>query len=178
MNKPRYIRWEPTFYARNLTDVPPSFFIKQHVRVICCDLDNTLAAYDELLPRKEVLHWVNLIQESGIDFILVSNNRETRVEPFAQTLGVSYLAKAGKPFQDKLLIFLTKKGYSKDEVMIVGDQLLTDVWLANRLGIKSMFVEKLVPYDHWPTIPNRFFESRIKRYLFKMNRMHDWRKLP
>ncbi len=173
--KPRS-RWQPTFYAPSLFDVTPNFFIEQGVNYLCCDLDNTLAPFDEALPRATVKTWVRSLQDRGLTFLIISNNKEARVKPYADALGVDYLAKTGKPFQDKLLMFLKEKGYPKDKVMVIGDQLLTDVWLANRLGLPSLFVEKLVPYDHWPTKPNRWIESFIKRHYHRHHRFNHWRK--
>lgn len=172
---PRKSPWQPSFYAPNLFEVTPEFFLAHGITVICCDLDNTLAPYDELKPRHEVQAWVASLIKAGLTFYIISNNQEARVKPFAKALGVTYLAKTGKPFRDKLLIFLTKKGYPKDKVMVVGDQLLTDVWLANRLGYKSLFVEKLVPYDHWPTKPNRLIEGILKKRYHRLHRFHHWR---
>jgi HAD superfamily phosphatase (TIGR01668 family) len=167
--------WIPTFYAPTLFEVKPAFFKKQHIQFLCCDLDNTLAPFDELTPRAEVNQWVQSMKDAGLTFLIISNNKETRVKPFAESLGVDYLAKTGKPFKDKLLIFLKQKGYPKDKVMVIGDQLLTDVWLANRLGMKSLFTEKLVPYDHWPTRPNRLIESILKRRYHRQHRFTHWR---
>ncbi|MEY3431722.1 MAG: hypothetical protein RIS53_620 [Bacillota bacterium] len=168
--------WQPTFYAPKLTDVTADFFIKKGINVLCCDLDNTLAPYDELKPRKAILTWIQKMKAAGLVFLIISNNDEKRVKPFADVVGVDYLAKTGKPFRDKLLIFLTKKGYAKDKVMVIGDQLLTDIWLANRLGMQSLFVEKLVPYDHWPTKPNRLIESWLKKRYRRQHRFHHWRE--
>ena len=167
--------WQPTFYAPQLIEVTSDFFIKQGITTLCCDLDNTLAPYDELKPRRTILNWIEKMKKAGLIFLIISNNDEERVKPFADAVGVDYLAKTGKPFQNKLLMFLAKKGYAKEKVIVIGDQLLTDVWLANRLGMKSMFVEKLVPYDHWPTKPNRLIESCLKRRYRRQHRFHHWR---
>jgi len=43
------------------------------------------------------------------------------------------------------------------------------------LGMKSLFVEKLVPYDHWPTKPNRFIEHWLKKRYRRQHRFHHWR---
>jgi HAD superfamily phosphatase (TIGR01668 family) len=170
-----YSRWLPSFYAPQLFQVTPNFFKQQQIQYLCCDLDNTLAPYDEMTPRENVKQWVNTLIAAGLTFLIISNNDEQRVKPFAASLGVDYLAKTGKPFKDKLLIFLKQKGYAKDKVMVIGDQLLTDVWLANRLGMKSLFTEKLVPYDHWPTKPNRLIESLLKRRYHRQHRFTYWR---
>jgi HAD superfamily phosphatase (TIGR01668 family) len=175
MNHKQSSRWVPTFYAPSLFEVTPQFFHQQQIQYLCCDLDNTLAPFDEATPRPNVTQWVKTMIASGLTFLIISNNAERRVKPFAAALGVDYLAKTGKPFKDKLLIFLKQKGYPKDKVMIIGDQLLTDVWLANRLGMKSLFTEKLVAYDHWPTKPNRLIESFLKRRYHRQDRFTLWR---
>lgn len=167
--------WLPTFYAPRLFDVTADFFKRNHIQYLCCDLDNTLAPYDEMKPRPEVKRWIQSMIDAGLTFLIISNNDESRVQPFAAKLGVDYLAKTGKPFKDKLLMFLKQKGYAKDKVMVIGDQLLTDVWLANRLGMKSLFTEKLVSYDHWPTKPNRFIESFLKKRYQRQHRLNLWR---
>jgi HAD superfamily phosphatase (TIGR01668 family) len=175
MKRKQTSRFVPTFYAPTLFEVTPEFFQRQHIQYVCCDLDNTLAPFDEMTPRPKVKQWVKTLIDAGLTFLIISNNDEQRVQPFAASLGVDYLAKTGKPFKDKLLIFLKQKGYPKDKVMIIGDQLLTDVWLANRLGMKSLFTEKLVPYDHWPTRPNRLLESLLKRRYHRQHRFIHWR---
>jgi HAD superfamily phosphatase (TIGR01668 family) len=175
MKRKQTSRFVPTFYAPTLFEVTPEFFQRQHIQYVCCDLDNTLAPFDEMTPRPKVKQWVKTLIDAGLTFLIISNNDEQRVQPFASLLGVDYLAKTGKPFKDKLLIFLKQKGYPKDKVMIIGDQLLTDVWLANRLGMKSLFTEKLVPYDHWPTRPNRLLESLLKRRYHRQHRFTHWR---
>ena len=175
MKRKQTSRFVPTFYAPTLFEVTPEFFQRQHIQYVCCDLDNTLAPFDEMAPRPKVKQWVKTLIDAGLTFLIISNNDEQRVQPFAALLGVDYLAKTGKPFKDKLLIFLKQKGYPKDKVMIIGDQLLTDVWLANRLGMKSLFTEKLVPYDHWPTRPNRLLESLLKRRYHRQHRFTHWR---
>ena len=175
MKRSQTSRWIPTFYAPTLFEVTPDFFQRQHIQYICCDLDNTLAPFDEMTPRPMVKKWVKNLMDAGLTFLIISNNDEQRVQPFAASLGVDYLAKTGKPFQDKLLMFLKQKGYPKDKVMVVGDQLLTDVWLANRLGMKSLFTEKLVAYDHWPTKPNRFIEAFLKKRYHRLKQFNHWR---
>lgn len=164
----------PTYYAPKLTEVTPAFFHALGVTTLLCDLDNTLAPFDELTPRPAIKTWLETIQKSKLTIAIISNNKPRRVLPFANAIGVESLTKTGKPFSNKLLKFIQEKGYSIDKVMVIGDQLLTDVWLANRLGIKSLFVEKLVPYDHWPTKPNRLIEGCIKKRLLRHHQLRHW----
>jgi uncharacterized protein len=167
-------RFQPTFYASSLTKVTPAFFKKHGYVYLCCDLDNTLAPYDELTPRPEMIRWLETLKQSGLSVLIISNNDAKRVQPYADAVGLPWLAKTGKPFRNKLLKFLQQKGYAKEKVILIGDQLLTDVWLANRLGIHSLFVERLVNYDHWPTWLNRLIEKRLKARLNRMKALKHW----
>jgi uncharacterized protein len=167
-------RFTPTFYAPNLFAVPADFFLTQKVQYLFCDLDNTLAGYDQLVPDQTIHTWVKHLIDAGLTFLIVSNNAPARVTPYATALNVASIAQAGKPFSGKLLKFLQQKGYPKEEVMIIGDQLLTDVWLANRLGVRSLFVDKRVQYDHWPTKLNRILEAKIKRRLIRKQQLKHW----
>ena len=57
--------------------------------------------------------------------------------------------------------------YDFSEVAAVGDQILTDVFGANRSGITSIFVESLTPEDRFLTRINRKFEKMILNNLKK-----------
>ena len=60
-----------------------------------------------------------------------------------------------------------KLNLTKDEVVMVGDQLLTDVAAANQAGIRSILVRPLLNTDKWDTRINRFFERRVWKSLNK-----------
>ena len=62
------------------------------------------------------------------------------------------------------------------EVVMVGDQLLTDVWSAHNAGMRSILVKPLIETDQWNTKINRFFEKGVKRNMLKDNPQLQWRK--
>ena len=49
--------------------------------------------------------------------------------------------------------------FSREEILFVGDQLLTDVWIAKRYGLRAVVVEPIQKRENW------FF--RFKRVLEK-----------
>lgn len=176
MTPNRLKKFTPTFYQPLVFSIPLKALKAEGIRIILCDLDNTLAAFDEKTPSKKVISFVEACHQAGFTFIIVSNNKSDRVLDYATLLKVPFLSNAKKPFPAKVLKFLDEKGYDKKEVVIIGDQLLTDVWLAYRLGIRSIFVNPLVPYDHWPTRINRFFEKRIKKQLLDHQLLKPWKE--
>jgi uncharacterized protein len=165
--KPRFRAFTPTFYAIRIFDIPLTEVFLRGYRHLFIDLDNTLAAYYEMQPSALTLAFLRACDHAGFTVTITSNNKEKRVAPFALACQVPYVANLGKPFSRKILKYCEEKGYAKDRIMVIGDQLLTDVLFANRLGFASLFVEKLVNVDHWPTRLNRLIETPIKRYLFK-----------
>lgn len=166
----------PYAHALNIYDINPSFFKKEGIKVILCDLDNTLDSYRATSPRQEAFELKDELNKSGIKLIIISNNREKRVKPYAEKLGVAYLSKAGKPFKKRISRFLKENCYNLDEVLLVGDQLMTDIKCAARLGIKSILTEKLVHEDQWTTHINRLFDKPLRRRLLKRGLLIDWRK--
>ncbi|ELU70278.1 YqeG family HAD IIIA-type phosphatase, partial [Streptococcus pneumoniae] len=53
--------------------------------------------------------------------------------------------------------------YDKKEVVMVGDQLMTDIRAAHRAGIRSILVKPLVQHDSIKTQINRTRERRVMR---------------
>ena len=91
-------RYIPDFYAQNIFDVPVSFFKEHNIKIILSDLDNTLDSYKILIPSSRVVELKNKLNENNIELVLISNNKEKRIKPYATRLGVKYLYSSGKPF--------------------------------------------------------------------------------
>lgn len=60
------------------------------------------------------------------------------------------------------------------EIAVIGDQVMTDVWGANRSGMYSILVEPINENDIWVTKINRMFERRILKKYLKTNEKKDW----
>ena len=68
--------------------------------------------------------------------------------------------------------------YKPEDICAVGDQLVTDVYGANKMGITSVLVNPMSPKDFFTTTFMRFFERKImkvlgKKDLFKKGRYYD-----
>lgn len=170
MNK----RFIPTFYAKKIYDVKPDFFVEENVKTLILDLDNTLASYRALLPSKQTLTYIAALKAAGITVFLISNNKDKRVKDFAAALDVHYLASAQKPFTKKISAFIEQQNIAKDTLMLVGDQVLTDVQVANKLNVRVLLCDKLVKEDQWTTKFNRLLDRPIRRSLRRKNLLKEW----
>ena len=168
-------RFIPFAHAQSIYEVPVEFFLNNGVMLLLIDLDNTLDSYRLYEPTERAVQKINVIKEAGITPIIVSNNREKRVKKYADTAGVECIYSAHKPFSRRLRNFLAKKNVQATEVMLVGDQLMTDVLAARGAHIRVLLTEKIVKEDQWTTHINRLFDRPIRKHLKKKGKVPDWR---
>ena len=165
----------PFAHAQSIYEVPVDFYLNNGVKVLLIDLDNTLDSYRLHEPSENAKEIVSKIKETGVIPIIVSNNREQRVKHYADLAGVECIYSAHKPFSKRIRKFLERKGVSPTEVMLVGDQLMTDVLAARGAHIRVLLTEKVVKEDQWTTHINRLLDRPIRRHLRKKGRLPDWR---
>lgn len=143
-------------------------------KAILTDLDNTLIAWNDKHLTERALVWIDGLQSNDIPVIVISNNTKNRVHLATQQLDSPVIASAKKPFKFGLKRALRLVGVPKSEVLLVGDQMITDVIGANRIGIDVALVKPLVQSDAWNTKLNRYIESKILNYLMKKNPEMKW----
>mgnify|MGYP000033292519 FL=1 len=78
---------------------------------------------------------------------------------------ISFIAKARKPLPIGINKELKELNLQKDQVLMVGDQLITDMQAGNLAGVATVLVKPLVETDKWNTRINRFFEKFIFFFL-------------
>ena len=99
--------------------------------------------------------------QNFVPVVVVSNNKHSRVERAVDKFGVDFVSRAMKPFTRGIKIAIDRYGFDPTEVVMVGDQLMTDIRAAHRAGIKSILVKPLVTSDAWNTKINRWRERRV-----------------
>jgi HAD superfamily phosphatase (TIGR01668 family) len=171
-------KFRPNKYYTNVFSVDFNKLKNQGIKVVACDLDNTLVPHDIKEANEEVQELINKVKSLGMDFVIISNNHEKRVSNFAGGLDIQYYYDARKPLPKVMKKILSKYHIKKNELALIGDQIMTDVFGANSFGITSILVTPLAKRDIIWTKPNRFMEARIikrldKLNLFKIGRYYD-----
>ena len=165
----------PFAHAQSIYEIPVDFFIKNNVKFLLIDLDNTLDSYRLYEPTDRAIQLVEEIRKAGIVPIVVSNNTGKRVSSYANALGVEYINSARKPFSGRLRKFLEGKGIKPEEAMLVGDQMMTDVLAARGAHLRMVLTEKIVKEDQFTTHFNRLLDRPIRKHLRKKGKLPDWR---
>lgn len=140
---------------------------KRGIKAVITDLDNTLVAWDQSNATAEIIEWLTSLKEAGIKVTIVSNNNELRVKAFSEPIEMPFISKANKPlgsaFRRAMRLMQTKK----EETVVVGDQLLTDIFGGNRQGIHTILVIPVATNDAKITSFNRNLERFIMNKLRK-----------
>ena len=164
----------PTFHAKNIYEIDLNKFVSMGIKYVFCDLDNTLDSYRQKTPTPKAVEFKEKLNKLGIELIIVSNNTGNRVKLYSETLGVPYFSRIGKPFIRRINKIIKEKGYSKDEIISIGDQVVTDISFANKAGIKNILTDKLVKEDQPTTHFNRLFDRPLRRCLKKKNLLKEF----
>ena len=168
------IKLTPTWFIKEYSSISIEFLKKQSIKTIFADIDNTLVDWDELDTNDTLQTWVQQLKENQIEIILVSNNRKNRIERVAEQLGVPYVFPGLKPLHKGFKEALSQTTATKDEIVMIGDQLLTDILGAGTFGIKTILVKPLKLSDAKKTRINRFFENLILTILYGKNYSEKW----
>ncbi|OEH93670.1 YqeG family HAD IIIA-type phosphatase [Bacillus solimangrovi] len=158
-------KFMPDQHAKSIFEIKPEDLIEKGVRGVITDLDNTLVEWDRPDATPELTNWFTEMQENGISVLIVSNNNEARVRTFAEPLGVPYIYSARKPMRLSFKKALKKLGMKKEEVVVIGDQLMTDVLGGNLTGVHTILVVPVAQSDGLFTRVNRQFERRILNWM-------------
>ena len=161
----------PTIYKETVFDVDYIKLYESGIRLILTDLDNTLVSYKDGEVNEKLLKWLEDRKVEGFEIMIISNNSSVaRVKDFAEKLGIPYVARATKPLKrgfKKVLKLATRK-YSPNEIVAIGDQLMTDVFAANRMNYTSILVKAIDrKTEKWTTRFNRILESHVLKVLEK-----------
>ncbi len=158
-------RFYPTFYIPSIFELDLALLKQQGIKGIIFDIDNTLVSYDTPQPNEALMTFFEHLKSEGFQLCLVSNNTEDRVVKFNEHLKLFAVHKAAKPRRRALKKAMAFMQLTESQVAMVGDQVFTDVWVANRVGVTAILVAPVSPKDEWITKVKRGIEKRvIQRY--------------
>ncbi|MGL5206659.1 MAG: YqeG family HAD IIIA-type phosphatase [Acidaminococcaceae bacterium] len=158
----------PDYRCTRISEIPITWLQREGIKAIILDLDNTLLPWDANMPAEENLSWVQRVKAAGIRVVLLSNNGGERLHNISQKLGVEAIGWGIKPLSrgfKRALRFLNVQ--SNNEVLVIGDQLLTDVFGAKKMKFKVIWVESLSSKEFAFTRITRKVESIIIKRLTK-----------
>ena len=162
----------PSEHVKSIFEIKPEALKEKGIKGIITDLDNTLVEWDRPSATPKLIEWIEEIRSHGILVTIVSNNNETRVRSFSDPLGIPFIHQARKPMGRAFRKAIKQMGIKREEAVVIGDQLLTDVLGGNRNGFHTIMVVPVAQSDGFFTRINRRIERRILAFLRKKGMLH------
>lgn len=157
----------PKLYLNSVKEITLDVIKENNLKGIILDVDNTLVDYYKQIPEG-IKEWAIKMKQNDIKLFIVSNsNNRKKVESIAKALGVEYINFALKPFKHGFLKAARIMNLENDKIAVVGDQIFTDVFGANRNKMYSILVKPLNEKDLFVTRLNRLLEKKIIKKIEK-----------
>lgn len=161
---------KPDFVLHRITEIPFDWLKKNDIRGVLVDLDNTLTSYHSEDIPQENLTWLYSLIELGIPFLPFSNARSYRIENFCKLFGIENPGLAFKPMNIGLRRVLRFIKVPRKNLILIGDQVFTDVLAGKFAGIRTILVDPVSKTTEFPaTKVMRIIERAIGRGKWEYN---------
>ena len=158
----------PKSYFNKIVDIDVNFFIEKNIKAVLLDIDNTILDKRHNMVQG-LEEWVKTRKENNIKICILSNtNKKKKAQNLSDKLEVPFIYFAKKPL--KFGFKKAKKILEIEDnktIAVIGDQVLTDVFGANRCKMYSILVKPLKKEDIFVTKINRLIEKQILKSYFK-----------
>ena len=158
----------PDKYYKTIFDINFDLLKKENIKNIFFDVDNTLLKYTEDIPNKQVLELIKKIEKMGFNCHLFSNSNSKRINNIKEAFGVFAYTSCKKPLKKNYKKVLNQ--FKTEECIFVGDQLMTDVYGAKRMGFKVILVDSIDKAEPFTTKVWRLLEKRVLKKLGKQQK--------
>ena len=154
-------KYIPKMYKKSIYDIDYEKLKKNNIKCLMFDLDNTLLGINTNIPDKDTCNLIKKLKTDFKVFVLSNNSSKKRLNEVSKNLDIEVVGSAMKPFSKGFNKIKNKYNFSKEEMCIIGDQILTDILGGNKYGIYTVLIDPLPIKELKVTGINRFFE-RIK----------------
>lgn len=141
------------------------------IKGLILDIDNTLVPPFMKEADKNALNWIDKVKDNGFKLCIVSNATKRRVNRFNENIGLEAIYRASKPVGRAFRKALKLLNLKACEAAVVGDQIFTDIYGGNRLGIYTILVRSINKKESIFVKLKRYPEKYIlRKYSEKKNR--------
>ena len=159
-------RFFPDDYVKSTYVIPFEKLYEEGIRGVIFDIDNTLVPHGAPADKRAEELFARL-KRIGISSCLLSNNQEPRVKMFNKNINTNYIFNAHKPSVKNYEKAMKIMGTDKSSTLFVGDQLFTDVWGAQRTGIRNILVQPIHPKEEIQIVLKRYLEKIVLHFYKK-----------
>lgn len=162
-----YQKCIPDYYFKSIFEIPYHTLKEQGINTLFFDLDNTIISYDEEVLSKKQIELLEGLSKT-FKIAVLSNSGYSRVSTALKNTTFSYVYHSVKPLKYGFKKGLKITNSKRNEVLVIGDQLMTDVLGAHRVDLKVALIESVKrKSDRKITKFNRKIEKFVLKKIMK-----------
>lgn len=145
---------------------------KRGIRLLLCDIDNTLACHTDTHCRPQAVKFLKAVQKQGIDVVLFTNNTKkhaNRVMNGCPDFVMHWLC--CKPLPFSFWFEMIRYRLKPSQVAVMGDQLFTDMLGGHLAGAFTILSSPLYEDEPKDTQLMRHLEKPVFARLEKQGRL-------
>lgn len=169
-------KFKPTWMISEIYNISPTKLDDMGIKAVFSDLDNTLIPWNNPDGTPQLRNWIKDLEKNNIKLVVISNNKHSRVKRALKSLKLDFISRSCKPMSRGIKAALKKYNLDRNQVIMVGDQLITDVWASNNSKVRSVLVKPLIESDAWNTKPNRMMETVLWKLLKRKYNDLNWQE--
>ncbi len=144
---------------KSVKDIDFKQLLSEGKRVFLFDFDNTINVWKSNIVPKEIEVIFKYLLSNNASVFIVSNGKRRKLE----INNVKIIWRALKPLPFKVMMRLKKYLKNKDEIVVIGDQIFTDILFGKLIGAYTIKVEPLDTNKEFLTTKIfRFFEKLFR----------------
>lgn len=151
----------PKMYQKNIYTINYPKLKEKGIKLLIFDLDNTIGSVQEEVMNNRTVDFLNKLA-SDFTIVIASNSKEERVKKFCSPVNFYYVSFALKPTSKSFMKIKKKYHIAYQEMAMIGDQIITDIFGANCLNIYTILVDP-INNDLKITSLNRKLEEIINK---------------
>lgn len=159
-------RFFPREYVDTIHSIDFGDLWRRGFRGLIIDIDNTLETFDIPLPSQPVINLLQTLKNQGFSIVLFSNNSRERVSKFCENLDIPGIWRARKPGKKGIRRALIRLNLPADKAVLIGDQIFTDCWGGNRMGIYTILTRPIAKRDEW-TVRLKRLPEKLVLYMYE-----------
>jgi HAD superfamily phosphatase (TIGR01668 family) len=138
---------KPDYYYNDVLEIKQDMLREKGIKGILFDIDNTLTKTNSKETDKKIKDFLINLSENGMKILLLTNANKDRVKRFDLNDSFPIIHSALKPFKTSFKKALKILNVKNTDIMMVGDQIFTDIYGGNRMKMKTILIRPIKIYD-------------------------------
>ncbi len=157
----------PDGYYKDIYSIDYKKLKKQGIKYLLFDFDNTIIEMNKYSYTKKHDELFKTLKKDFNIAIISNTINKQKIEDFTKKCGIEYILLALKPLKRGFKKVIKENKLKSEEICMIGDQLITDIYGAKRMHIKAILVDRINNEELPLTRLNRKIEKRILKKLYR-----------